>query len=179
MVALSRSLTRSAGFLAIALTLSISACGGDDAPPSVIESSGGSTAPVDYPIDDVCAILSTEDVGSVLGREVEATPSPGSCTFASAGGDNSPSVISVIDDPGGGLESARPESEAALGAAAQPLDVGGIEGYVVIGAQGETSVAQGAVAAEELIISVSTVGGAVEDIGAVVQALLEIALDSL
>lgn len=143
MVVLSHPLTRSAGFLAIALTLSISACGGDDAPPSATESGGGSPAPVDYPIDDVCAILSTEDVGNVLGRDVEATPSPGSCTFASAGGDSSPSVISVLEDPGGGLESAQPESESALGAAAEPLDVGGNQGYVVIGAQGETSVLRG------------------------------------
>ncbi|MDQ3734731.1 MAG: hypothetical protein M3400_12195, partial [Actinomycetota bacterium] len=83
-------------------------------------------------------------------------------------------------DAGGGLDTARVESEADLGGTAQPLDVGGNQGYVVLGMRGETAVGQGAVAVNGLIVSVTlTSAMGAEDDASLVSDLLELTLNTL
>lgn len=139
----------------------MSACSGDDATPSSQETSGesasdtpslaplasgepsteSSTVPPVYPIEDVCALMSIKDISDVLGNDVLGAPTPGSCTYPPSSGEGSPSVITVQEDVGGGLDSARAAAKADVGGAAQPLDVAGNEGFVVIEAMLELTAA--------------------------------------
>ncbi|MDQ3733035.1 MAG: hypothetical protein M3400_03370, partial [Actinomycetota bacterium] len=131
--------TRSAGLLAVALTLSLSACAGDDAPPSATGTDGGGSASGSAGPVDVCEVVSAEEVGSVLALSVEAEPFATGCGYTDPDADDQDRVvIDVQQDAGGGLDTARVESEADLGGTAQPLDVGGNQGYVVLGMRGET-----------------------------------------
>lgn len=187
------SLTRAAGLLAVGLALSLSACSGgggggggaadSTGPSSNAESSSqeSSTSPVPPgdPVEDVCALLSTKDVSGILQNDMVATATPHTCTYTPSSGDGPPQVITVQPDPGGALDTARADSEAALNGVAQPVEVAGNKGYAVFGLQGETILGQGAVSVNGRIVTTSVIGGGPGDLVSIVLALLELAVESL
>ena len=74
----------------LVLSLSLAACGGEDpVTPSDTTGDGGESAGGEAAADpvDVCATVAAEDVGTVIGETVEATPAPpGGCQYSGATG---------------------------------------------------------------------------------------------
>lgn len=194
----SRSL-RLTGALALAVCLGLSACGGDDAAPNDAatndQNSDGGSGGGDVPgedagyggeagsvPEDLCALVSAEDVGAVLGETVQAQMTPsGDCQYPGGSATSLYPLISVQQDIGGagGIEGVQSAAEAALGGTAEPLSVAGGEGFVVNGSSGVSTVSQGAVAAGGFIVSVSLSGGDPAGNTDIIGQLVELTISAL
>jgi len=188
-----RGSIRLATALAVAATLTLSACGGDDAPSDGAQESadtgaepgeGSVTAPgseesqpsVAVP-EDLCVLISAEDVGAVLGEPVRAEPAAYGCSYL---GDVRESVYPLITaqedvEGAGGIAAAQTGAELTVSGTGESLTVDGNPGYVVHGSFGAGTVSQGGVAVNGLIVTVTLSGGEPVANNATVIALLELA----
>lgn len=110
------------------------------------ESEPGSSAP-----EDVCAVLTTEQVGEALGTDgltVQEVPG-GGCNFVVEADPREPSVLVSqlpVDVSAGGFDGLRIGIEAAIGGTAEAVDGVGDDAFLVLGTTpGGSSAAAGGV----------------------------------
>lgn len=179
---------------ALALLLLLSACGGDDGDSaatgdstdeSIDESADeGSTIEAAEVPDDVCALASADEVGAILGETVEAQDVPGGgCQYPGETRESLYPTISVAEDVdgAGGIAGAQSGAEMTLGSTAEAITVNGFDGYVISGSLGESTstVSQGAVAVNGLLVTVSLSGGEAASNAAIITQLLELTVTAI
>jgi hypothetical protein len=180
---------------AFALLLLFSACGGDDSgdSPAMGDSSDQATddttsddsdnGTVEVP-EDICALVTADEVGAVLGETVEAKDVPGGgCQYAGGTSASLYPTISIAEDVAGagGIEGAQSGAEMTLNTTGEAITVGGFDGYVVSGSLGSSTSTQtqGAVSANGLIVTITMSGGDAAANAPIVTQLLELTLAAI
>ncbi|MDP1805161.1 MAG: hypothetical protein Q8K72_08355, partial [Acidimicrobiales bacterium] len=179
-----------------ALALVLSACGGDDdstqstaddtettdeTTADTVAGDDTDTDKVDVP-EDICALVSGEAVGAVLGETVEARDVPGGgCQYAGGTAASLYPTITVAEDAdgAGGIDGARAGAEGAVSGTAEDLTVQSHDGYVVTGAVMGSTSSQGALAVDGLIVTVSVAGGEAASNAAAITELLDLTVTAL
>jgi hypothetical protein len=194
--------SRCAAGLAIALFLSLSACGGggsttssdvttdrdsrapDGGTPAATSSpDSGTDDPSSSPAADVdvCSLVTVEDVSAAFGEALEiSADGPGSCQYVSASNPDLELGIAAREDTEGlGLEGLRAKLEDEYGTAPEQIDVGGTEGLVISVQQEGESGELAATVIDGLIVAVILANGDQAGGREVVTQILELTVGAL
>jgi hypothetical protein len=180
--------------LTLALALAVAGCGGDSgadgagaSEPSgdAGDSSAGEPAGTEDAVD-VCALVTAEQVGAVLGATVTLSEVPGGgCTF----GQEDPRATSValsssvVDEAAGGFDGAVSGVTAVV--EGEPVDVPvGDRGLLVVGPAfgGESDQGGGLVQIGSTLVQVTLLQGgdlSADEVGALTTDVLQLAADAL
>jgi hypothetical protein len=144
------SLSRAMIALAAAFALTLSACGGDDggvATSHESESTQSGVSEATSEADDVCAALTPDDLGALLGGVVTVAEIPGGgCNF-SQDDPRAPSAAvnqSAVDDFAGGFDALRTGVTGVIDGEVENLDDMGDDAFLVVGPAVGATVSAGA-----------------------------------